>query len=66
MTKTKVVGLPHPRKAREAKGFSQRGLANLVGTSQVMVCRWERRGTYPKQKHLRSAFLAALGLSESK
>lgn len=62
MTKTKVVGLPHPRRAREKAGLSQRGLASLVGTSQVMVCRWEKSGTYPKQKHLRAAYLRQLGL----
>ncbi len=60
--KTKVVRLPHPRKARENAGLSQRALASLVNTSQVMVCRWEKLGCYPKQTHLRAAYIRALGL----
>ena len=64
--RAKPVSLPHPKKAREAKGLTQRQLAELVPTTQCGVFRCERSGTYPKQVHLRAAYLKALGLSEAK
>jgi transcriptional regulator with XRE-family HTH domain len=60
----KNKSLPHPRKAREARGLSQRELAALVPTTQSSVFKWEKDGTYPKHASLRSAYLRALGLEQ--
>lgn len=54
--------LPHPAKARAAKGLTQRALATLVPTTQVTVFRCEQSGRYPSHRALRAAYLRALGL----
>ena len=63
MLKKNQSNLPHPRKAREALGLSQRALAKLIPTTQSSVCQWETAGCYPKHASLRAAMLRVLGLA---
>lgn len=59
-----MTALPAPAAARAKTGISQRELARRVPTTQATVNRCERLKTYPRQRALRAAYLAALGLSE--
>ena len=45
---------------REEKGLTQQGLANLCGTSQGIVSRWESGVRVPHARH-RDALRLALG-----
>ena len=59
-----VAALPHPRAAREAKGFSIRELARIAELGKTTVERCERAGEFPRQPRPRRRYLAALGLIE--
>lgn len=40
------------RLAREAAGFTQEALAELIGVSRTAIVRWENGDTEPKLNHL--------------
>lgn len=39
---------------RKKRGITQTELAEMVGTSQVTICHWERGINVPKYKHILS------------
>ncbi len=59
------------RKARLERGWSQKELAKLIGTTEVNISRWENSATFPSlyfRRQLREVFgktLAELGLEPS-
>lgn len=52
-----------PKKAREAKGYSQRYLAKLVKTTQKTVWLCEKTGRYPRQRTLGDKYRKVLGVA---
>ncbi len=54
--------LPHPRKAREAAGYTTRGLRKAYGFGLGTISWCEKHGLYPRNPGTRALYLAALGL----
>jgi transcriptional regulator with XRE-family HTH domain len=52
------------RYARQAHGLTQHGLAKVLNTTQLTVCRWETDNQKP-QKSAEKKIKLALGLTES-
>lgn len=65
-SKKKHSGLPSPKAARLAKGLTWRQLRDQAGVGLATISRCENAGAYPVNRHVRAAYLAALGLSEGK
>ena len=53
-----------PKAARLSKGLTCQQLCELVGCGIATVYRLEAANTYPRQPHLRAAYISALGLTE--
>lgn len=58
--------LPEPKAARVKAGLTWRGLRDAVPVGLATIQRCEKSGQYPRNPHLRAAYLKALGLSEAK
>lgn len=54
-----------PKTARQRKGLTCQQLCKLVGCGIATIYRLEAEGKYPRQPHLRQAYLKALGLKEA-
>jgi len=57
---------PHPRAARIKAGLTWRALALKARIGLATIKRVEDSGKYPKNANTRSAYFAALGLTEVK
>ena len=57
---------PAPRTARKKAGLTWRALASRARIGLATIKRAEDSGKYPKNHNTRSAYLAALGLTEKR
>lgn len=64
-TAPKQEPFPTPKAARVQAGLTWRQLAAVARVSNGTIETCERTGRYPANRHVRAAYLAALGLTEA-